>query len=156
MCSYVALGRSLLRLNNCLSSNFYAVDLFKKWEEVEWFVLWDVPNTGVRAGVHDIGTRTSTSSWSIGNQAAQQEVSSRPVSEASSVFTVANLMQPFYTHLLPFTDGFSIHWWPLPRSIVSKNIVKQWFPVSTTLSGFKSWKSSIKKKIPLTVCNYMK
>ena len=146
MCSYVALDRSLLRLNNCLSSNFYAVYLFKKWEEVEWFVLWDVPNTGVRAGVHNIGTRTSTSSWSIGNQAAQQEVSSRPVSEVLSVFTVANLMQPFYIHLLPFTDGFSIHWWTLPRSIVSKNIVKQWFPVSTTLLDLNPENLQLKRK----------
>ena len=34
-------------------------------------------------------TKTSTSPWSVRNQPAQQEVSSRPVSEASSVFTAA-------------------------------------------------------------------
>ena len=43
----------------------------------------------LRAGVHNTGTRTSTSPWPVRNQATQQEVSRRPVSEASSVFTAA-------------------------------------------------------------------
>ena len=51
--------------------------------------LIECPKYWVRAGIHNTGTRTNTIPWSIENRVAEQEVSRRPVSEASSVFTAA-------------------------------------------------------------------
>ena len=72
----------------------------------------NVPSIGFRTGVHNAGTRTSTSPWSIRNQAAQQEVSSRPVSEASSAFTAAphpSAITPRWNSLVPGKQAQGSH-----------------------------------------------
>ena len=72
----------------------------KIFEEVRFFVLKNVPSTGFRAGTHNplaVDQYRSFSPWSIRNQTAQQEVSSRPVNEASSVFIAA----PYHSPITP-------------------------------------------------------
>ena len=56
--------------------------------------LIECPKYWVRAGIHNTGTRINTIPWSMENQVAEQEVSSRPVSEASSGFTAAPHRSP--------------------------------------------------------------
>ena len=70
MYSYVALGCSRLRWNNCSSHNFNAIHLFRNWEEAGWFVLENVPPLGLEqeSTIPAQWVRTSTSPWSIRNQ----------------------------------------------------------------------------------------
>lgn len=44
-----------------------------------------------------------------------------------------------------FTHDFSIHWWFLVESIITMTVFKWWFSISTLLSTFISWRSSVKK-----------
>ena len=87
MQSYVARGCSPLRQNNCVSPNFKAIYLFRNREEAGWFVLQNVPLLGLEqeSTLTAQWVRTSNSPWSIRTRPPQQEVSCRPVSEASSL-----------------------------------------------------------------------
>ena len=113
MQSYVAFGCSPLRLNHCSSSNFNAIHLFRSWVEAWWFVLQNVPllvleqestipaqQSGLVAVLGLLGTRPP-----------QQEVSCRPVSEASSVLQLLPITlssPPVETFQLVFLELFVV------------------------------------------------
>ena len=87
MQSYVARGCSPLRQNNCVSPNFKAIYLFRNREEAGWFVLQNVPLLGLEqeSTIPAQWAGTSTSLSLLGIRPPQQDLSCRPVSEASSV-----------------------------------------------------------------------
>ena len=68
MLSYVALGCSPLRLNNCFSPNFNVIYLFRNWAEAGWFVLQNVPLLGLEQESIIPAQWVRTSPWSIRNQ----------------------------------------------------------------------------------------
>ena len=70
MYSFVALGWSPLRQNNCSSPNYNAIYLFRNWEEAGWLVLQNVPLLGLEqeSTIPAQRARTSTSLWSTRNQ----------------------------------------------------------------------------------------
>ena len=70
MYSYVVLGCSPLRWNNCSSHNFNAIHLFRNWVEAGWFVLQNVALLGLEQEftIPAQWVRTSTSPWSIRNR----------------------------------------------------------------------------------------
>ena len=70
MQSYVALGCSPLRQNNCSSPNFSAIYLFRNWEEAGCFVLQNVPLLGLEqeSTIPAQWARTSISLWSVRDQ----------------------------------------------------------------------------------------
>ena len=61
---------SPLRKNNCFSSNFNVIYLFKNWEEAGWFVLQNVPLLCLEqeSTIPAHWARTSTSPFSTRNQ----------------------------------------------------------------------------------------
>ena len=87
MLSYVALGCSPLRLNNCFSPNFNVIYLFRNWAEAGWFFLHNVP----LLGLEQESTIPAQSSGPVpvlglfGTRPPQKELICRPLSEASSV-----------------------------------------------------------------------
>ena len=68
--SFVALGWSPLRQNNCSSPNCNAIYLFRNWEEAGWLVLQNVPLLGLEqeSTIPAQWARTSTSPFSTRNQ----------------------------------------------------------------------------------------
>ena len=64
-------------------------------------IIFLIECIGFRAGVHSTRTVDGYQSQPIRNQAAQQEVSSRPVSEASSVLSEASAILTAAPIVLP-------------------------------------------------------
>ena len=92
MKSYVALGCFPLGLNNCSSPNFNAIHLFRNREEAGLLVLQSVPLLVLEQEYQyqHSGSGPVPVFGLLGTRPPQQEVSFRPVSEASSVFIAAS------------------------------------------------------------------
>ena len=70
MLSYIALGCSPLRLNNCFSPNFNDIDLFRNREEAGWFFLQNASLLVLEeeSTIPAQWVKTRISPWSIRNQ----------------------------------------------------------------------------------------
>ena len=105
MFSYVALGCSPLRWNNCSSPNFNAINLFRNWAVAGWIVLQNVPLLGLEqeSTIPAQWVRTSTSTWSIRNHTSTAGAELQG-SEWGFIYTIA---APQYSFITPRRDNLA-------------------------------------------------